>query len=116
MSRSYILVLAGLLAMPPLLFAQHETITIKNHAKNTKASAVNRSVFYGELDGKPVMLQCALSHDDCKDLPKGEYVIVRLLEGEGAYKNCPNVDIYQLDADLSREEPLGEYCLHDLPQ
>ena len=52
-----------------------------------------------------------LSHADCKELPRGEYDIERLLEGEGSYPNCPNVDLYRVGADSFKEEPLGEYCV-----
>ena len=106
-----IVVLMALLAVTPPLCAQHETITIMSHSRGGKAGAADRAFLYGELDGHAVVLQCVLSHDDCKELPKGEYNIERLLEGEGSYRDCPNVDLYRLGADSFKEEPLGEYCL-----
>jgi hypothetical protein len=112
MLRSKIIVLLGILIIPGLLYAQHETITIKSHSRSSKSAAPPARVFLtAELDGQRVVLQCVLSHDDCKELPAGEFEIDRLLAGEGSYKGCPNVDIYKIGADRSKEEPLGEYCL-----
>ena len=109
-----VIALFGLLAIALSLSAQNETITIKSHARDGKNQPPDRAFLYGELDGRPVTLQCVLSHADCKELPKGQYDIERLLDGEGSYHGCPNVDIYRLDADSSQEEPLGEYCLREL--
>jgi len=106
-----IVILLGLLAIPALLFAQNETITIKGHSRSGKTPPGERALLYGELDGEPVVLRCVLSHADCKELPRGQYDIERLLDGEGSYKDCPNVDIYRLGEDAFTEEPLGEYCL-----
>ena len=107
MVRSGIAVLIGVLVAGPTLYAQHESIVIKS----SKRPAADRVALYGRLDGHPVALQCMASHSDCKELPRGEYNIERLLEGEGSYKGCPNVDIYRLGGDSFKEEPLGEYCL-----
>jgi len=111
MLRSKIVVLLGVLTIPGLLSAQHETITIKGHSKSSKNAVPARVFLAAELDGQRVALQCVLSHDDCKELPAGEYEIDRLLAGEGSYKGCLNVDLYRVGADRSKEEPLGEYCL-----
>jgi len=99
--------------MPALLFAQHETITVKSRSRSGTSAAGDRALLHADLDGQAVVLECVLSHDDCKELPRGEYEIDRLLDGEGSYRNCPNVDIYRMGADRSKEEPLGEYCLRD---
>jgi hypothetical protein len=104
------IVLLGILAITTSLFAQNETITIQSHSKSPDSDV---ALLYGELDGNRVVLRCALSHSDCKELTKGRYNIERLLQGEGSYPNCPNVDIYRLGADSSMEEPLGEYCLRE---
>ncbi|MFZ0794813.1 MAG: hypothetical protein WAM65_13650 [Candidatus Korobacteraceae bacterium] len=101
----------GFLVMPALLCAQHETITIKGSSRGSKNSAGDRVFVYGDLEGHSVVLRCVLAHSDCKELPRGEYEIDRLLDGEGAYKDCPNVDIYRIGAERSKEEPLGEYCM-----
>ncbi len=105
------ILLLGFLAIPALLCAQHETITIKGRSRGGKSSPGDRALLYGDLDGHSVVLQCVLAHDDCKELPRGQYEIDRLIDGEGSYKDCPNVDIYRVGADRSKEEPLGEYCL-----
>ncbi len=110
--RRKIILLLGFLAIPALLCAQHEMITIKGHSRGSKSSGGDRAFLYGELEGHSVVLQCVLAHADCKELPRGQYEIDRLIVGEeGAYKGCPNVDIYRVGADRSKEEPLGEYCL-----
>ncbi|HZP24331.1 MAG TPA: hypothetical protein VFB04_12840 [Terriglobales bacterium] len=106
-----VVLLLGVLALPLPFFAQSETITIKRHSRGGKNSPGELALLYGELDGHSAVLQCVLSHSDCHELPAGEYNIERLLEGEGSYKDCPNVDIYRLGADSFKEEPLGEYCL-----
>lgn len=106
-----LLLLLSTLVIARALFAQNETITIKRHARSGKSTSAAVALLYGELDGQPVVLRCALSHPDCKELAQGQYDIERLLEGEGSYNGCPNVDIYRLGADSSTEEPLGEYCL-----
>ena len=108
-----IVVMVAVLAMSSPLYGQHETITIKSHSRSGKAGSADRAYLYlyADLDGRAVVLQCVLSHDDCKELARGEYNIERLLEGEGSYPNCPNVDLYRLGADSFKEEPLGEYCL-----
>jgi hypothetical protein len=107
MVRSGIAVLIGVLAAGPALYAQHESIVIKS----SKRPTADRVSLYGELNGRSVVLQCTASHSDCKELSHGEYSIERLLEGEGSYKGCANVDLYRLGADSFQEEPLGEYCL-----
>ena len=114
--RRNVILLLGFVVMPALLCAQHEMITIKGHSRGGatggKSSAGDRAFLYGDLDGRPVVLQCVLSHADCRELPRGQYEIDRLIVGEeGAYKGCPNVDIYRVGAERSKEEPLGEYCL-----
>ena len=106
-----IVLLLGVLFLSGPLFAQSDTIAIKRHSRASKNAPVELALLYGELDGHAVVLQCVLSHSDCKELPQGAYNIERLLEGEGSYPNCPNVDIYRLGADSFQEEPLGEYCL-----
>jgi len=106
-----IVLLLGVLTMAASLCAQNETITIKSHSRGGKSTPPDRAFLNGELDGQPVVLWCVLSHSDCKELPRGEYNIERLLGGEGSYKNCPNVDLYRLGANSFQEEPLGEYCL-----
>jgi hypothetical protein len=106
-----ILLLLGLLAVATLLFAQNETLTIKGHSKGGKNPPGGLASLYGDLEGRSVVLECALSHTDCKELPRGHYSLERLIDGEGSYKNCPNVDVYRLGANSSKEEPLGEYCL-----
>ena len=111
LTLSRIIVLLAFVAMSASLSAQSETITIKRHARSGKNPPGEFAVLYGELDGNAVVLQCVLSHADCKELPTGQYNIERLLEGEGSYKNCPNVDLYRPGADSFQEEPLGEYCL-----
>jgi hypothetical protein len=103
--------LLGVLAISTTLWAQHETITIKSHSRGGKSQPPDRAFVYGEIEGKPITLVCVLSHADCKELPRGEYDIERLLEGEGSYPNCPNVDLYRVGADSFKEEPLGEYCV-----
>jgi len=108
---SKIAVLVAALAVTPLLYGQHETITIERHSRGGKNPPGGVALLYGNLDGQQVVLRCTLSHDDCKELSKGEYNIERLLLGEGSYKDCPNVDIYRLGADSFQEQPLGEYCL-----
>ena len=108
-----LIVLFGLLAITQSVSAQNETIMIKSHSRSGKNPGGDVVLLHGELDGNRVMLQCVLSHSDCKELPRGQYNIERLLEDEGSYPNCPNVDIYRLGADSSTEEPLGEYCLHE---
>ncbi len=110
MLRNFVL-LVGVLAIATALSAQHETITIKRHARSSKSAPHPVALLHGELDGQPALLQCVLSHADCKELAAGQYNIERLLDGEGSYEGCPNVDIYRLGADSSQEEPLGEYCL-----
>ena|SRR5271165_1158665 len=111
MLRSKIVVLLGFLTIPALLYSQHETITIKSHSRGGKNTAPERAFLYGELNGQPAVLQCLLSHSDCKELPRGQYEIERLIEDEASYKGCANVDLYRIGADRSREEPLGEHCL-----
>ncbi len=106
-----IIVLLGLLLVPVLLHAQHETITIKSHSRAGKGQPGERVLLYGELGDKSVVLRCVASHSDCKELSQAQYNIERLLDGEGSYPNCPNVDLYRLGADSFQEEPLGEYCL-----
>jgi hypothetical protein len=108
-----IAVLIGAMAMTSLVCAQSDTITVQRHSRGGKNPAGGLALLYGELDGRAVLLQCVLSHADCKELPAGEYNIERLLEGEGSYKGCPNVDLYRLGADSFKEEPLGEYCLRE---
>ncbi len=110
MFRNFVL-LVGVLATATALSAQNETITIKRHTRSGKNASRTVALLYGDLDGRPAVLRCVLSHADCKELPPGEYDIERLLDGEGSYDGCPNVDIYHLGADSSQEEPLGEYCL-----
>jgi hypothetical protein len=107
-----IALLLGAVSIAASLSAQNETITIKRHARGGKNPPGKLALLYGDLDGYSVVLQCELSHADCKELPPGEYNIERLLDGEGSYKNC-SVDIYRLGADSFKEEPLGEYCLMD---
>lgn len=109
--RRKIVVLMGAVAMTSLLCAQSDTITIKRHSRGGKNPPGGLAFLYGELDGQAVILRCVLSHSDCKELPRGDYNIERLLEGEGSYKNCSNVDIFRPGADSFKEEPLGEYCL-----
>lgn len=111
MLRKSNIVLLAILAMSISLSAQTESITIKSHTRGGKSTPPDLAFLRGEMEGKAVLLQCVLSHSDCKELPRGEYNIERLLEGEGSYPNCPNVDIYRLGADSFKEEPLGEYCL-----
>src|SRR5262249_783155 len=106
MRRRGILVLLSILASSRL-YAQHETILIKS----SKRVATDRVVLYGDLDGQRVALQCMLAREYCKELARGEYNIERLLEGEGSYKGCSNVDLYRVGEDSFKEEPLGEYCL-----
>ncbi|HTV65013.1 MAG TPA: hypothetical protein VMD98_05375 [Bryocella sp.] len=106
-----IVLLFGLMAMATPLFAQSETITIKRHARGGKNPPDSLAFLYGDLDGQPVVLQCVLSHADCKELPRGDYSLERLLQGEGSYRNCSNVDVYRLGSGSAQEEPLGEYCL-----
>jgi hypothetical protein len=107
MPRRGILVLMSVLAASSELLAQHETILIKS----SKRPATDRVVLYGELNGQRVALQCMAAREYCKELPHGEYNIERLLEGEGSYKGCANVDLYRPGADSFKEAPLGEYCL-----
>ncbi len=109
--RRNIILLLGFLAVPGLLCAQHEMITIKGHSRGGKNSAGDRAFLYADLDGHSVVLQCVLAHADCKELSRGQYEIDRLIDGEGSYKGCSNVDIYRIGAERSKEEPLGEYCL-----
>ena len=108
-----IIAMLGLLAMPALLLAQNETITIKSHSRGGSNQPSQWAFLSGELDGQHVVLQCLLSHDDCKELARGQYEIERLLEDEGSYPNCPNVDLFRLGADRWKEEPLGEYCMRN---
>lgn len=114
-SREFMLrklvLLIGVLAVATPVFAQNETITVKRHARNSKKASGAVAFLYGELDGQPAVLRCVLSHADCKELAPGQYDIERLLDGEGSYEGCLNVDIYRLGADSSQEQPLGEYCL-----
>ena len=105
-----IVLLLGLVAVSTLLFAQNETLTITGHARGGKNPPNGLAFLYGDLEGRSVVLQCALSHADCKELPRGQYSLERLIDGEGSYKNC-SVDVYRLGADSSKELPLGEYCL-----
>jgi hypothetical protein len=100
-----------MVALAEPLVAQNDTITLKRRARGGKNPPDSMALLYGVLDGSSVVLQCVLSHNDCKELAPGEYGIERLLEGEGSYRGCFNVDIYRLGADSSKEEPLGEYCL-----
>ncbi len=104
-------VLLGLMAISTSVFAQSETITIKGHSRRGKSPG-EIALLSGELeDGDSVVLRCVLSHTDCRELAKGQYNIERLLDGEGSYPNCSNVDIYRLGKNSFQEEPLGEYCL-----
>ena len=112
--HSQSIVLLGMLTIATTVFAQNETITIKSHSRAGKNGDV--ALLYGELEGNRVVLRCALSRGDCKELPNGQYDIERLLLGEGSYPNCPNVDIYRLGADAFKEEPVGEYCLLHEPK
>ena len=107
------IVLLAWLAATASLSAQSDTINIKSHSRAGKNPPGELALLHAELDGQAVILQCVLSHNFCKELPPGQYNIERLLEGEGSYPNCANVDIYRLGADSSQEEPLGEYCMHE---
>jgi hypothetical protein len=106
-----IVLLLAVVAIAIPLFAQSETITIKRHTRGGKNPPNSLALLYGDLDGRSVVLQCVLSHSDCKELPQGDYSLERLLQGEGTYKNCSNVDVYRLGSGSAQEEPLGEYCL-----
>ncbi len=105
-----IVLLLGLVATATSLLAQNETLTVKSHSRGGKNPPNGLAFLYGDLDGRAVVLQCLLSHADCKELSRGQYSLERLLDGEGSYKNC-SVDVYRLGANSSKEEPLGEYCL-----
>jgi hypothetical protein len=106
-----IVLLFGLLSIATPLLAQSETITIKRHTRGGKNPPNSLALLYGNMDGRSVVLQCVVSHSDCKELPQGDYSLERLLQGEGSYKNCSNVDIYRLGSGSAQEDPLGEYCL-----
>ena len=108
-----IVLLCVLTAAPTLLLAQNETIVIKSHSRSSDGPPAKWAFVYGELDGQHVVLQCLLSHDDCKELAKGQYEIDRLLEEQSSYPKCQNVDLFRLGADRSKEEPLGEYCMRN---
>jgi len=111
MLRRIVLPLVGLVALTTPLLAQNEALTVKRHSRGGKNRPPELAFLYGDLDGKAVVLQCTLSHADCKELPQGQYNVERLIDGEGSYRNCPNIDVYRLGADSSKEVPLGEYCL-----
>jgi len=108
--RREMTVLLGLMAISTVAFAQSETITIRGHSRRGNPPG-QVALLSAELDGDSVVLRCVLSHADCKELPKGQYNIERLLDGEGSYPGCSNVDIFRLGRNSFQEEPLGEYCL-----
>lgn len=111
MLKKETIVLLALLAVVPLMSAQNERITIENSRWGGKGPSGDRAFLYSKIDGEPYALECQLSQTDCALLSPGEYEISWLIQGEGSYKNCPNIDIYRIGADRLKEKPLGDYCL-----
>ena len=106
-ARTIFLLVAVVLVAPLLLFAaQNQAIAIKDSSVNKNVVLVN-----GEVNGKPVQLECFLSVADCKIPKEGGYLLVRLPRGEGPYMDCPNVHLYEKSTPSQQGQRVGEYCL-----
>ncbi|MFZ0313938.1 MAG: hypothetical protein WAL85_14620 [Candidatus Korobacteraceae bacterium] len=112
MLRKTILVLFSLFAVSLAIAAQSERAVIKGKSRVARAEGSLEV----ELADGPAVLWCDASRKDCVELSPGNYEVVRLLAGEGAYKGCPNVDIYRIGADRSKEKPLGKYLVLSLQE
>jgi len=89
------------------LFAgDREDVTVKTSSLSNKIVLVN-----AEVNGKHVQLECFLSVAHCTIPKEGEYSLVRLPAGKGAYMDCPNVHLYKKSVPQSQGARIGEYCL-----
>jgi hypothetical protein len=92
-----------------LLFAL--VVSSMNSAESEKIAIKNSSMHGGtllleaELTGKSVELECHTKEKSCKDLPPGDYSMVRL-QHEGIYEDCVNVDIYK-NKMTTKDEAVG---------
>ena len=95
-----------------LFFFGLETSAQEKSYITVRASQLNNGVVIVEImkAGKVYELQCNSGMPDCTALKNGKYSMVELPENFGFYL-CRNLEIYAENADLLKDQRLGEYCL-----
>ncbi len=107
MKKAFLLVLV---MMSMSLWAQDRTnIVVKSSEKASGVVVVTAQTGAAEAP-KRFELRCNLDMGDCKSLPAGDYIMVKLPKNWGSY-DCVNVDVYPAGGDPTPDKRIGEYCL-----
>jgi hypothetical protein len=109
MIRKTSLMLFVFVAISSMFAVEIEKITV---TRSSVRGPYSHSVWLdADLAGKSVELMCYVRQQSCAKLAPGKYMLIRLKPGDGIYQDCENVDIFRVDADPTKDQPLGEYCV-----